>query len=75
MVNSLIALVEADPSWAPFKALSDVDLGLLISARKLDLTKPISLTDSGKNSKKFNFDSSNMQYWSQWYTYSKVILV
>ena len=52
MVNSLIALVQEDSSWAPFTALSDVDLGLLVSARKLDLPKPIWLTDSGKNFKK-----------------------
>ena len=42
-VNSMVAPVKADPSWAPFKALKYKELGLLISSREVGL--PISQTN------------------------------
>ena len=48
-VNSLVAPVKADPERAPFTALKYEKLGLLISAREVDLPISLSLTDSVKH--------------------------
>ena len=48
-VNSLVAPVKADPIWAPFTALSYIELGLLISTREVDLPISLRLTDSAKH--------------------------
>ena len=47
-VNSLVAPVTVDPMWAPFTALKYKELGLLISAREVDLPISLGLTDSVK---------------------------
>ena len=41
--------VKADPMWAPFTALKYKELGLLISAREVDLPISLRLTDSVKH--------------------------
>ena len=48
-VNSLVAPVKADPKRAPFTALRYKELGLLISAREVDLPISLRLTDSIKH--------------------------
>ena len=40
---------KADPIWAPFTALKYKELGLLISAREVDLPISLRLTDSVKH--------------------------
>ena len=40
---------KADPMWAPFTALKYKELGLLISAREVDLPISLELTDSIKH--------------------------
>ena len=40
---------KADPTWAPFTALKYKELGLLISAREVDLPISLRLTDSVKH--------------------------
>ena len=40
---------KADPMWAPFTALKYKELGLLISAREVDLPISLRLTDSVKH--------------------------
>ena len=47
--NSLVALVKANPMWAPFTALKYKELELLISAREVDLPISPRQTDSVKH--------------------------
>ena len=55
-----LAEIKAGPMWAPFTALKYEELGLLISAREVDLPISLRLTDSVKH---FYYYGVNFYYY------------